>query len=323
MFHKKFEKLAVLSAYDELSADEKEILGKHLLTCARCRRFSEQVMKMKSPDENAFRAEDTNSTLANARSELHGSLAARARNTSWRRERPLSVSSPGLALGFAAVTVFMLGAGSSYFYFGREKGTVPRGLSDVAEVASGETRDATIGDVRFISTDQKTGELQFSVDVIRHYDLKGSLSNRDVQQVMAYALVNSDNPGTRIKTIGMLTTSTPKPDVDVRNALLRAVKTDDNAGVRRQALLSLGKMPFDTEIREALLYVLQHDKNPGMRVAAINLLSEKEPTSASASQGGVRVDLKVLNVLKERMNSDQNKYVRMKAADMLKDYREL
>lgn len=226
---------------------------------------------------------------------------------------------PLYAVAAIASVMLAIGATTSYLYLNHQgKGTG----SIISDLNSRNLNDVAIDNIRFISTDQKSGNIQFSFDFVRRYEMKGSLDDHDVQKVLAYALGNSDNAGIRLKTVGMLdAVAATKPDEEIERALVRAAKTDDNAGVRREALLSLKKSPFDNEIRDALLFVLQNDKNPGMRVLAINYLSEKETTVASSNVKDV--DPKVLNVLKEKSLSDQNQYVRLKAAGMLKEITEL
>ncbi len=214
-----------------------------------------------------------------------------------------------------AFVTLAVGATASFIFFNRPE---KNAASILSELNSKNKEDVAIDNIRFLSTDQGSGEVRFSFDFVKRYEMKGSLDDQSIQTVLAYALVNSDNPGVRLKTVGMLETS-GKPEKEIERAILRAAKTDDNAGVRRQALLSLKKLPFDNEIRDALLFVLQSDKNPGMRVAAINYLSEKEMRSTTTKT----VDPNLLNVLRESSVSDQNKYVRLKAANMLKGITEL
>jgi HEAT repeat protein len=98
----------------------------------------------------------------------------------------------------------------------------------------------------------------------------------------------------------------------VKAALISALKGDQNPGVRQEALRVLLRYPLDMEVKQALLYALMHDKNSGNRIAAINGL-------ASASMEGHPIDQDVLNILKQKTESDNNNYVRRQARTIIRE----
>jgi len=320
MKHKKFESLIVLDFYNEISPEEKARLRKHLSACSKCIEFQQNIGRT-IPQRRQTDDSPLDGALAEARNELHRALLKSRGgpiykfHPSGRNLAPV----PLYAVAVIAFAMLAIGGTTGYLYFDHQgKGT----RAVISDLNSQNRSDVAIDDIRFISTDRATGEIQFSFDFIKRYEMKGSLDDHDVQKVLAYALGNSDNAGVRLKTVGFLdAAASAKPDNEIEGALLKAAKADNNAGVRREALLSLKKLPFDDEIKDGLLFVLQNDKNPGMRVLAINYLSERE--MASISPGAKSVDPKVLNVLKEKSLSDQNQYVRLKASDMLKEITEL
>ncbi len=329
MRHRRYESLIVLQLYGEITADERTDLEKHLASCLRCGDFRKKVAGVFSErkPQSGVPAEET---LLAARDEFHRALSSEMEKKRGSQKvlkfsqhpRWSGIGVPIYATAAVAFLMFAAGVVSGYFFF--DRGT--RGGSGIqavlSEISSGMPDDAAITDVRFMKTDKKSGEVQFSFDLIRRYEMVGSLDDQHVQKILAYALVNSDNPGVRLRTIGMLDASA-RPDKEIVDALVNAVKTDNNVGVRREALLSLEKFPFDNQTKETLLFVLQHDKNPGMRVAAINFLATKELNVTSGAGEEKHPDPRVLDVLKERSESDPNGYVRLKAADMLKEFKEL
>lgn len=316
MKHKNFESLVVLDFYKEISPEERAKLERHLSSCSKCGSFQKSLEKAMSQQK---RVQDPHldKDLLEARDEFHRALLAGRNIPEYKFSRPERTFAPVpvYAVAVIAFVTLALGATTSFLFFNRPG---KNAASIISELNSKNKEDVAIDNIRFLSTDQGSGEVQFSFDFVKRYEMKGSLDDQNIQTVLAYALANSDNAGVRLKTVGMLETTT-KPDKEIEKALLKAAKTDDNAGVRRQALLSLKKLPFDNEIRDALLFVLQSDKNPGMRVSAINYLSEKETSSSTTKTIGPNL----LNVLRERSLSDQNKYVRLKAANMLKEITEL
>jgi HEAT repeats len=329
MRHKKYESLVVLSYYDEISRDETEVLENHLKSCRRCRAFNEKLTGV-LPDRKAWAGSVSEENIFEARAQFRKALFAESDGSSGRQRVARFSFQPrwrAIPVYTAALMAFaMLSAGVAVGYFLFAPGNIENnGLRGIlSEISSKNSRNTAISDVRFVSTGDKSGEVEFSFDLIRRYEMRGSLDDGYVQKILAFALVNSDNPGVRLRTIGVLgSTVSVKPDGQIVNALVQAVKTDDNVGVRREALLSMMRFPFDNTTKDLLLYVLQHDKNPGMRVAAINFLSGKESNEGMRAVEGKGIDPRVLDVLKERSSSDQNKYVRLKAADMLKDFKEL
>jgi hypothetical protein len=328
MRHKKFESLIVLDFYDETSQEEKTKLEKHLSSCSRCSRFrqslSKTILHSKQHDHSSL-----NEALEEARQGFHRSLleekrtdmgrdfssVVKDREFKFRRTEKRFAPVPAYAVVAIAFVMLAAGATTSFLFLNK---TEKSSGSMLSELTSENRDDVAIDNVRFLPGGQKSGEVKFSFDFIKRYEMNGSLDDHNVQKVLAFALGNSDNVGVRLKTVGMLETSS-KTDKEVEGALVKAAKFDDNAGVRREALLSLKKLPFDNEIRSALLFALKNDKNPGIRVLAINFLSDKELTSS----GPKVVDPNVLNVLREKSLSDQNQYVRLKAAGMLKEITEL
>jgi hypothetical protein len=104
------------------------------------------------------------------------------------------------------------------------------------------------------------------------------------------------------------------PDREVKAALISALRSDDNPGVRREAIRTLQHFPFDDEIKQVFLHVLMKDPNPALRMAAINSLD-------SARTQGQAAGSDLLDVLKQRMQSDENTYVRIRAKAVLEEVR--
>ena len=320
MRHRKIESLIVLDFYNEASPEEKAKLGKHLQSCPKCSKFQQDLFKsipLRGQADDSL----TEKTLIEARTEFHRTLVSEKNVPEYKLRPQASGLLPVPVFVVAVIALLMLAVGSTvgYIFASRPSGSPESVISELTSLNRGSV---AIDNIQFVSTDKKSGQVQFSFDFVKRYDMSGSLDDRDVQKVLAYALGNSDNAGVRLRSVGMLdAAASAKPDEGIELALIKAARTDENSGVRREALLSLKKLPFDNSIKDALLFILQNDKNPGMRVLAINYLSEKEIPSASPNRR--KIDPKILNVLKEKSSSDQNQYVRIKAAGMLKEITEL
>ena len=159
------------------------------------------------------------------------------------------------------------------------------------------------------------GTIEFSFDAIKPISYTGRADDETTRRLLAQALLTADNPGVRLKTVNTISMQSKKnfvPDPKVKAALITSLKIDDNAGVRREALNVLMRYPIDNEIRDAFLFVLQNDKNSGMRIAAINALVDWK-------QQGISIDDEIRNVLNKKAETDQNDFIRIRAASLLKE----
>ena len=144
--------------------------------------------------------------------------------------------------------------------------------SQTRPIADG--RYTSVSDIRFVDTDTDDGEIELVYDLVRPVRLKARTDDARMRKLLVQAILNGGNPGVRLDAINVLETSgRPAPAGDVKQALLGALVSDPNAGVRRRALEVLQKLPFDEDIKNALIFVLAHDDNPGLRVAAMNYLT--------------------------------------------------
>lgn len=145
---------------------------------------------------------------------------------------------------------------------------------------------------------------------------KGTAEDPIIQRALATALVTNENPGLKLKTVNTIAAKVESeqfiPDPKVKSALITAMKNDKNPAVRREALNVLMKFSFDQEIRDAYLYVLSNDSNSGLRVSAINAL-------ANLKVQGNSLDEKIINVLNKKAESDENDFIRLRAASLIKE----
>ena len=95
-------------------------------------------------------------------------------------------------------------------------------------------------------------------------------------------------------------------DAAVREALIYALRYDQNPGVRLKVLDGLkGYVKDDVHVRDAVLEALLHDNNAGVRIAAINLLDP------------VKADSSVRDTLKYLADRDSNKFISSEARRIL------
>jgi hypothetical protein len=94
---------------------------------------------------------------------------------------------------------------------------------------------------------------------------------------------------------------------DVRTALVRALETDGNEGVRLKALEALKPFAGHPAVRTALTRVLVADKSATVRTQTIDLLVNTR-----------RDEPELAGVLQELMRREENSYIRQRSQTALK-----
>ncbi len=309
-----------LSLHGDLSGPELKTLEEHLASCSDCRRELESLKQLQKDMRDARRLDATDPLLQEARLELRAALRAeRSRVPFWHSmtEKLDRLFAPWTRVSLAGASMLLVGFMAGYLVY---RSPAPDGsirqLSEDSEFSRGE---AQIANMKFEDADPSDGEIAFRFDAVTPLQVKGSPNDPGVQSVLTRALMNEENPGVRLRTVSAMTsqiqigTSAPtESDNLVKHALVEAMKFDDNPGVRKQALQALRKFKVDDEIKLGLLYVLSSDKTEGMRVDAINSLAlGKDETYAS--------DQHLLEILRKRVETDNNRYVRQGARAVLQE----
>ena len=328
MRHAQFKEWLHLSVIDELDGDAKELLQEHLSGCAECRAELKELGKFRSVIAGNPPVEVSGRLLQEARRQLHSSLLEyRLKKSVWDgivgSVRDLLVREYKTALG--GITMAALGILIGYAVFSRpqmEMKAIPLETPAVEQaVLSGNAAESftqgntRTSDLHLIDAGGKDGSVEFTFDAVTPVHVRGNINDEKVQKVLARALVNEENPGVRLQTVNAISSQSSGQknlDPEVKAALLSALKGDANPGVRQEALRVLLRQPLDDDIKQALVYTLTHDKNSGMRIAAINGL-------AAASVDGHRFDPDILGIIKKKMASDNNNYVRRQARTVMEE----
>ncbi|HEY2933774.1 MAG TPA: HEAT repeat domain-containing protein [Acidobacteriota bacterium] len=319
MKHEEFRESLVLYLYDELNDMEKDSFAKHLKECPSCSAELEEIKRLQAA-LGSEPHETSEELLQDARRQLFSAL---------RRETPYAPGNrnqaavePGSRWGgwlvgffpyrgaFAAIATFAFGIFVGYLAFSlTSTGIYVAGTTPVDDPARG---GAEIRNVRFVDPDARDGQVELEYEILRPVHIKGSIDDRRIQWLLSRALTGDENPGVRLGALNALAAAKPKnPDREIREALLSALHYDNNPGVRKEAIAALQRFPFDTEIKRAFLDVLMHEQNSGLRIAAIRGLQARTERDLS--------DQEVLKVLRDKVNSDENSYVRIQARSVLEE----
>jgi len=174
--------------------------------------------------------------------------------------------------------------------------------------------DVTISNISFIDSDPSDGEVEFTFVAMKPLYLKGRVDDPQIQSILTYSMLNEQNPGSRFNSINAMDSEKPiKFDEDVKDALITVVMTDENPGVRREALKLMKKLPYDEDIKRAFIYVLTTDTSSGLRIEAINALVD-------AGKNGITLDKNEIDLFKQKLQTDDNSYIRYKTKTILQEY---
>ena len=312
MEHNVFKEMIQLALLNELNDDEMKELHRHMIECSECQLEYERLTKFYALiNENKTKDVEEN-FLREARQQFFQKLDYELSKQSIVKKLFNSVRKyfwiykrPALAGAFSLAAGFILG----YLIFsaGASNGVI---LSN-NNAANGKGTEIT--NVRFLNNGSLNGEVEFTFDAVKQITMKGKIDDPNIQKILAEALLNEKNPGARIRTVSELANQTGAAlNPKIKQALITALKFDSNPAVRREALKALLEYPYDNEINDCLLYVLQHDDNSALRIAAINGL-------ASAKLSGRNINEETLKVLNQKVKNDDNEYVRIRAASLLKE----
>ncbi|MFH1198201.1 MAG: HEAT repeat domain-containing protein [bacterium] len=319
MKNKEITELIQLYVVGEADEDEKIFVENAMLESNELREEYETIKKMYDAFSESRPAPISDRQVDKARTELMRSIRAEAHKAS-TIDKITEVIKDFLfgnyRLAFSSTATLIVGIFLGYFLFA--KGPVENQMfngNKMVDVDKIDESDLQISNIRLKSPFSDEGQIEFSFDAVKPISYTGNADDEFTRRLLAQALLTADNPGVRLKTVNTIAQQSRRnfiPDQKVKSALITTLKIDDNPGVRREALNVLLNYSLDDEIRDAFLFVLQNDKNSGMRVAAINALGDWKDQGRS-------IDNEIRNVLNKKVETDQNDFIRIRAASLLKE----
>jgi hypothetical protein len=311
---KEFEEYLTLELYGDLAPEQRASYEAHLAGCVHCQGARREVLGLHELLAQRPRLEPSADFLVECRQTL-GEALDRER-LGWHGllrewlsflQLPPQRVAPRLAF---ALSLMVISFGLGWTLRPRAARVVP---SQPASVTASGSADADlenmrINDISRVAPDPKTGEVRITMDAQRRVSLEGSLDDPRIQQLLVYAVKSYDNAGIRRDTLDALRARTKNPTV--RAALLYTMEHDPNVGNRLAALDAVRGMEGGDDLQQSLIEVLEHDKNMGVRVESADLLVEQAEKEGR--------DEAVLSALERLATSDPNRYVRLKCANALR-----
>jgi len=316
MNHNEIKKLIRLSLYGELNNDEQSVLELHLKDCDECRNELDQQRNLLSLISDKKNEVDDN-LLMEARAQLRGAI----RNERQRKgyfDNVVQYLNDFITIPFrvalSGAALLAIGFFVGYLFYGSstiETIIIPDNTNNQFPVFQD---DVTISNISFIDSDPSDGEVEFTFVAMKPVYLKGRVDDPKIQSILTYSMLNEQNPGSRFNSINAMVSERPiKFDKDVKDALITVVMTDENPGVRREALKLMKKLPYDEDVKSALIYVLTSDTSSGLRIEAINTLVE-------AGKKGFTLNKNEIDLFKQQLQTDDNSYIRYRTKTILQEY---
>ncbi|HJY86539.1 MAG TPA: HEAT repeat domain-containing protein [Candidatus Acidoferrales bacterium] len=326
------ERLLVFYASDELDSTERALVEAHTRQCAACETSLARELRLRQAVLGAERAregEPSDVLLAQCRSELAevvDDLGETRPRASWldalRPSRwmvPPFLAHPALSVVALVLIGAVVGLGLPQWYRSHRTQRSERAAMTVSawRLTDQDLETMGIAGINWVpDSGSGTPRVELRLLAERPFELQGSLDDPDVKRVLTYVIQNGQrfDSGVRLDSVDVLRTHLA--DRDVRQALCAAARKDDNPGVRLRALEALRGFEQEDVVRQTLLEALANDANPGVRVEAINSLGGA--LRAMAEKGTMSQDLRLVNVLRERMQKDPNNYVRMQCSEAVR-----
>jgi len=293
----------VLFLYEELTEHEQTQLETHLQACGACNDTFEQQKEF-----HAALAEDSgpwnvpSDLLVESRRALANELDRLERKPWgrgwWRLPSFSFVVTPMRLLEWTTLVAVGLAIGVFINSSGLRSGSTS--LSALAPFGASGSESEAVSNLRIVNSDAATGNVELVGDMVRPMHFQGNLQDDVAQQLLVGALRDGRNASSRMSAVEVL--SRKPDDEQIKEALIRALIEDDNAGVRLKALQTL--TPYatkDKEIQAALLNVLANDSVAGIRRQAIDALQ------------GLANDDSIANSVREATKNDDNVYIKIQA----------
>lgn len=310
MEHNDYKNLIQFYLYEELTLEKKNLFEKHIKSCDECKKELASYKNLFADIETDSQKSLNPKLMMEARLELRGLLRAERNNISTATKIKNTIISfliKPVGMAFSGVSVLLIGLFIGYLFFNSPVTTTEYLYDPLND-------QVKISHIQFLDPDPSNGKVEFTFNAIKSGHYKGNINDPYAQKILTYAILNEQNPGTRLNSLNVINAANKNEfDIEIKSTLISVAKFDDNPGVRREALKSLKEIPLDSEIKNALIYVLLNDTSAGIRIDAINNLVD-------ASKKGFGFSNSDISILKEKIQADKNNYVRFQANNIIKEY---
>jgi HEAT repeats/Putative zinc-finger len=351
--------IVLAAAGEELDSAEQARLNTHLSGCASCSAALERennllrVLAEHATEPSGALLASCRATLEDAldREEERGWLSRMfgpILPASWLAPRPAWSAAVLLAFGFAVGILApraVVQIAARHGYAGRSAGVAAMPSPAAPSTGNAQTADneGSTSDTAFESSNSakapafSPGPLDLHYadvaginvspsgggsappEVVLHFNaqqpstVRGTVNDDDVKSVLLDVIRHSNrlDPDICMNALDVLHSCNNDPEV--RAALCRVVREDTNPSVRLKALQALDGSDPEDIVRNTLVDALAGDQNSDVRIQAVDELRDW------AASGQVGPDKRMLSVLRSRVQSDPDDYVRAQSAATIRE----
>jgi hypothetical protein len=287
-----------LLLYEELPEQARSGLETHLRECAACQGVYDAETNIHSVlSEDTTGWDIPTDLLVESRRSLADALdRVEQKRSRWRFPTLSGTLTPMRLLESGALIAMGLALG---VYVGNQQPQVPTSPVQDNQI-SVIPRNGSISNLRIVSADPATGQVELAGEVSQPLRLHGQMEDETVRSLLFSALRDESNPGSRLRAVQVLAPN-PSKDESIEEALINALVYDDVPGVRMQALEALGQYANEEHVRAAFMHSLANDDNPGIRLSAIEALTKTNSN-----------DTELAKTIREVTEKDENSFVRAK-----------
>ena len=178
-----------------------------------------------------------------------------------------------------------------------------------------------ITNVAFTDANPADNRIGLSFDITSRWTVTGNPKDKSMVRLLSYMLENESAISPRSTTLDMVRQAYANPanaDPEIASALAKVLRNDEHEGVRIRVVDTLTHLPSAADTsptRDALIDALKSDPNPAVRIKAVEAL-------AVLARAGT-LDAEAVDTLRQKAGqNDENLYVRMKAAEALKNIKQ-
>jgi hypothetical protein len=302
-----------LAAYGELPDDAAHELNLHLSRCEDCRKEMRQVEALQQLMELSPVEEPSANLLARARMRLEESLDALPER-SWfsRLLQSFSTGAARLRTAPIAASVVLLagvaagGFGGYRYALLSAKAAHTGQIAELSAIpgATDTNEPVEVANVSRVIHEPNSEMVEVYYNRLTPEQIHGSLDDPKIRSILTLASQHSANADIRSDSVQLLADECRAGhgcnNGSIRDALMAALRYDDDPQVRRRALEGL--QPYiaeDMRVRDVILETLLSDSDPQFRA---QLISHLEPVEADSS---------VRRVLSAVATQDRNPQVRV------------
>lgn len=309
-----FDEFAYLYLNDELSENEKIDFENLIAEDSNLNDEFELIKKFNTKISSAKRLEVSDKLLTDARRNLRLTISEIENQESTSSNILNSISSfftQKYSTVFSAAFSLMIGLFVGDLIFSGNQNDI-NNLNGF-DLDQALSNDYKISNIQFLEEENSNENLTLHFEAVKPVVISGNISDPEIKKILTSAIINSDNAGLKMRSINKLAeekNSILLNDSKIKEALITAVQSDPNPGVRKEALHSLELFNYDNQVRDAFLFVLKNDSNSGLRIIAINALSKMKLE-------GFSLDENIYDNLSNQIENEKSDYIKLRTTALL------